>query len=103
MGEKHIDRYQGLLVPGEGFSFEALAHKGTGSTDAAYTQASPRPGVPDPSRSDGLVLEATGTQSEDGDLELLAQRAGVPGGEEGGIVWRGETARASTRDGIRIR
>ena len=88
MGEKHIDRYQGLLVPGEGFSFEALAHKGTGSTDAAYTQASPRPGVPDPSRSDGLVLEATGTQSEDGDLELLAQRAGVPGGEEGGIVWR---------------
>ena len=95
MAEKHIDRYQGLLVPCESFSFETLAHKGTGTTDAAYTQASPRPGVPDPSREDGLVLEATGSQSEDGHVEILTQRAGVPGGEEGGFVWRNRAANDS--------
>jgi hypothetical protein len=86
MAEKHIDRYQGLLLPG--FTFSQVAAKGAGATDSAYTQAGPRPGVPVPTREGGLTLVTSGEQGADGELEVFIKRAGVTGGEEAGYLWR---------------
>ena len=88
MAEKHIDRYQGFVLPVAEFSVDKLADKGAGATDSAYTQANPRAGVPSPSNDAGLVLQAAGDQSADGHLEFYAQQGGMTSAGRAGYVWR---------------
>jgi len=86
MAEKSITRYQGILLPD--FTFDQLAATGAGATDSKYTQAGARPGVPDPSRDDGLTLVASGEQEENGEVEVYIKRSGATGAEEAGFLWR---------------
>jgi len=88
MAEKSITRYQGVLIPSARFSSATLASKGTGNTESAYTQAGAFTGVPVPSNSTGLILQASGEQSEDGSLEVFAQQGGLAGDGRSGYVWR---------------
>lgn len=88
MAEKTITRYQGVVLPSERFSADTRAAKGAGGTDSSYTQAGAKTGVPAPSNDDGLVLQATGSQSEDGSLELYCQQGGLGGDGRSGYVWR---------------
>lgn len=94
MGEKTIARYQGFLLPA--FTHDDLRAKGVGTGDSSYTQSGPRPGVPEPSREDGLVVVASGVQAEDGEVQLLAKRAGATGAEEAGFLWRDVAAGDTT-------
>ena len=88
MAAKTITRYQGIGIPDHRFTLENLNAKGGGTTDAAYTQAGPYTGVPVPSNTDGMVLEATGTQSEDGSIELMTRQSGTAGDKRSSYVWR---------------
>ena len=86
MSDRSRTVYQGLLVPDD-----RVKHANISAADSAYTQASPRPGVPSDDsaiRSD-MVLEATGSQSSGGDLTIQAIQGGFPGRQQrgGGFAW----------------
>jgi len=85
---KDTDRVQGFIVPDPQIKHETLAAIGAGTTDSAYTQAGPRAGIPTITTDTDLVLEASGSQGADGELEIVCHRAGGPGANEGGFVWR---------------
>lgn len=60
---------------------------------SSYTQAGPRAGVPVPSQNTTLALQARGSQSAGGSLDVQTIRAGFPGTSGAQVVWRntGET------------
>lgn len=61
------------------------------SAQSSYTQAGPRPGVPEPQQASDLVLESSGTQAASTQLRVRVQKAGDPAPEDGaGIVWENE-------------
>ena len=58
------------------------------TAQATYTQAGPQPGVPVPQGAYTLTLDSSGTQSADKKLRIQTQRAGNPGPDGGGFVWK---------------
>jgi hypothetical protein len=63
------------------------------AAQSSYTQAGPRAGVPVPSQNSTLALQARGTQSAGGSLDVQTIRAGFPGSAGAQVAWRntGET------------
>ena len=56
---------------------------------STYTQAGPRPGVPEPQNDTELVLQATGDQSASKQLRVKALKAGHPQRVDGGgLIWQ---------------
>lgn len=56
--------------------------------ESSYTQAGPRVGVAVAQDDSAMVLDASGTQSAGGTLEIQTQRAGMPSGQQASFVWR---------------
>ena len=71
--DKSRDFYQGVLCWDPRFSTSSLW-----PAEASYTQAGPRPGVPEAQDNSDLVLEASGSQSASKALRLEVIRAGNP-------------------------
>ncbi len=60
--------------------------------ESSYTEAGPRVGVAVAQDDSAMVLDASGTQSAGGTLEVRTQRAGMPAGQEASFVWRAGAA-----------
>tara|TARA_S200002703_G_scaffold157499_1_gene165473 strand:- start:579 stop:3845 length:3267 start_codon:yes stop_codon:yes gene_type:complete len=62
------------------------------ATQSSYTQASPRPGVPEDQNTprSSMVFETSGSQSAGGALNLRGGRGGYPGFDArgGGLLWK---------------
>lgn len=82
--DKSRPQYQGLLLQDPRLRDTSCLW----SAQSSYSQANPRPGVPVPSGSSQMVLQASGEQASGSSIEVLAQRAGMPGPGGGGVVWR---------------
>ena len=98
MGDKTPPDLQGFLIPSAQFSATNLVAKDDSTTPSTYTQAGNRTGVPKAAADSGMVLQGSGEQLEDGHLEIVCQRAGLPGLERGGFVWRDEAAGDTTSE-----
>lgn len=98
MGDKTPPDLQGFLIPSAQFSATNLVAKDDSTTPSTYTQAGNRTGVPKAASDSGMVLQGSGTQDEDGHIEIVCQRAGLPGLERGGFVWRDEAAGDTTSE-----
>jgi hypothetical protein len=80
-----------LVIPDTRISPSTLTDIGAGgasSADSSYTQAGARAGVPVAGGSVAAVLEATGSQTDQGILDVVTLRAGMPGPNGAGIVVR---------------
>ena len=79
---------QGITTRDHRWEFERLRAKGANPYDSSYTQAGARTGIPEAAQDSDLTLRASGSQSEDGNLEILTRRAGHPAPDGGGFVVR---------------
>ena len=86
---------QGILIPAAQFSADNLIAKDDSTTPSAYTTAGARTGVPKATADTAMVIQGSGKQDEDGHIEIVCQRAGLPGLERGGFVWRDAATWAS--------
>lgn len=77
--------FRGLLIPDERVN-EANIDPGASS----YSEAGPRPGIPQPQADTDLNLEASGTQSANKSLLIETQKGGHPG--KGGASFRWKAA-----------
>jgi hypothetical protein len=91
MSEIVKSRYQGILIPDERFSVDNLTADDHASAPSDYTQAGPKPGVPEAQQTTRMVLQASGEQPKDSDIEIHSVRAGHPGLERAGYLWRDAT------------
>jgi hypothetical protein len=89
-------QHVGILVPDARITPDTRTSKTAGTLPSVYTQAGSRPGAPTSDRDTMGRLAATGSQAEDGDLEVYTQRGGSPGTEEAGFVWRDVAAGNTT-------
>ena len=75
------DRLSGLLVPSQSAAVSAAF--------SSYSQAGPRPGVPDPVNVTDAVLAATGEMVAAADYTVQTIRGGFPGAASAGaFVWK---------------
>lgn len=74
---------RGLLLPDPRLTYDAYS-----STLSTATQAGAMPGEATAAQDTYAVIAATGTQSAGGSLQVQAIRAGMPGLDDAGIVWR---------------
>jgi len=79
MADRSRDRYQALVLHEERVNLDTLAARGAASTDSAYTQSGAVAGVPAPTGSPRMVLQASGPLDDDSVYDIKAQRAGMPG------------------------
>ena len=77
--------FRGLLVPDERVSVANIS-----AADSSYSQAGPKPGVPEPQADTDLNLEASGTQSVNKQLRIATQRGGHPDRGAASFRWRNE-------------
>lgn len=94
MSEIINSRYQGILIPDERFSIDNLTEDDDATAPSDYTQAGPKPGVPEAQQGTRMVLQTSGSQSASGSIEIESIRAGHPGLERAGFIWsdgKGET------------
>ena len=79
------ETFAGFLIP-EPFNENSL---GVGSPwSPSYTQQGPRPGQPAPQGTYSLNLQASGSQSADSQLRIQTHKAGHPGPDGAGFVWK---------------
>lgn len=94
--DRSPDRLVGIGVIEDRFSMDTLVAKDDATTPSTYTQQGPRTGVPTTTDATSLLLNGSGSQSEDGHLEIVTLRQGMPGPEGGAFGWRdvaaGDTA-----------
>ena len=88
-----VDYLHGIVIPDEritaaGIAARPLTGVAAATTESDYTQGSAVPGIPESDHGSAMTLEATGTQTDKGHLEILTQRAGHPKIGEAGFVWR---------------
>jgi len=89
-------RVQGLVVPDPRVSEDNLTAQDGGATDSSYTQAGAKPGVPEADQTALMTLQASGSQTDKGQIEIYTGRAGSPGLEDGGFLLRDVAAGDST-------
>ena len=92
-----VDYLHGIVIPDERITFETMNDRpltgvGAAVTESDYSQASPVPGIPESDHGSAMTLEASGSQTDKGHLEILTQRAGNPRPEDAGFVWRDKDA-----------
>lgn len=85
-------RLRGIGIHDDRISYANLQARGTGNTNSAYTEAEPVAGTPEAQQTSSAAFVATGTPSQEGSLTIRCQRAGGAGLEEGGFLWKDETA-----------
>lgn len=85
MAQYTKNTFRGLLVP------DARINKENLDAASTYTQAGPRVGIPVPQADTNLSLEATGTQSANGQLRIATQTAGFPGLGGASFRWKNES------------
>ena len=85
-------RLRGIGIHDDRISYANLQARGTGNTNSAYTEAEPVAGTPEAQQASAAAFVATGTPSQEGSLTIRCQRAGGAGLEEGGFLWKDETA-----------
>jgi hypothetical protein len=79
------ETFGGFLIP-QPFTADNL---GVGSPwSPTYTQQGPRPGQPTPQGTYSLNLQASGSQSADSQLRIRTHKAGHPGPDGAGFVWK---------------
>ena len=83
MSEYTKASFRGLLIPDDRFKAEEIS-----TADGTFTQAGPRPGVPDPQDNTDMVLHSSGDQSAAQDLQILALKGGFPVEGQAGFVWK---------------
>lgn len=81
---------RGLGILDERCCYENVTARGVAGTSSDYDEASPYAGTPEPGQESAMSLEARGTPSQSANVKVLLQRAGVPGLEEAGFVWKSE-------------
>lgn len=86
MSEYTKASFRGLLIPDNRFKAEEIS-----TADGTFTQAGPRPGVPDAQDNTDMVLHSSGTQSAAQDLQLLALKGGFSVEGQAGFVWKNST------------
>jgi hypothetical protein len=86
MTAKNRDQYQGLLIP----DVRTRQPAALWDAESTYTEASPRPGRPVPSRDTEALLLAAGAQADGTVLDLLAVEGGPVGRDPraAGIAWK---------------
>ncbi len=89
-------RVQGFIVPDHRIAEDTIADIGAGTTDSSYTQAGARAGVPEADQDSSMVWSASGTPTDQGDIELVILRSGHAGPEEGGFGFRDVAAGDTT-------
>ena len=92
------NKIQALGVPDARIGEDTLEARGVGATDSDYEQAGARAGLPAPDQPTAMVLDASGEQTDLGDLEIYTLRSGNPGHEEGGFVHRDVLAGDTTTE-----
>jgi hypothetical protein len=85
-------RFQAISRLDPRWTVDRLRAKGALAYDSDYTERGARAGIPEPLQESSLALSASGTQGDDGKLELLVRRAGHPIPDGGGYVVRDVTA-----------
>jgi hypothetical protein len=88
MSEIVKSRYQGILVPDERFSLDKLTASDHAAAPSSYSQAGPKPGIPEANDPTRMVLQSSGEQSAGQAIKIMTTRAGHPGLERGGFVWQ---------------
>jgi len=86
--DRSASRYQGLLIPDPRITVDNITEHGAGNTDSDFSEDGPRPGVPIPQQNTDMLLQATGTMAAGALLEVYTQRAGHPGRDGAGFLWR---------------
>ena len=86
MSEYTKASFRGLLIPDDRFKAEEIS-----TADGTFTQAGPRPGVPDAQDNTDMVLHSSGTQSAGKDLQILALKGGFSVEGHAGFVWKNST------------
>jgi len=86
VADRSLDQYQAIVLHDERFNASTLDDK-TGTPASTYTQAGPVAGVPEDRGDSAMVLHATGVPSQDGNLQIIASRAGLPD-DRAELVWR---------------
>lgn len=89
--EKSILR--GLILPHERMEWwdaESGEYDAGGTRLASLPSGGPLPGIPTPTSttSTGMVLQASGTQSARGALDVLCQRGGFPDRDRASFLWK---------------
>ena len=70
---------QGVLIPAGQFSADNMLGKTDATTPPTYTQSGSRTGVPKATGQTAMALQGFGSQDEDGHIEVVCKRAGLPG------------------------
>ena len=81
--DKTPDYLRGLLIPDPRFQFANID-----DSASTYTENTPRPGIPAAQQSSDVVLETSGTQEDQTDVRIYAQRPGFPEDRGGSFLWR---------------
>ena len=79
---------EGFIVPDARIAEGTVAAQGAGATDSDFTQAGARAGAAVPDQDTALDLEASGAQTDKGQIEIVTLRAGPPGPDAGGFGFR---------------
>lgn len=88
MSARHFTQSQGLALQLYAQQYARFQNKDASSFASTFTQAGPMPGRPVASADTDLVLETSGSQSEDGHLAFRVQRGGMPRLSGASIAWR---------------
>ena len=86
--DRSKDRFQAFLIPDERITVDRLFPKDDATTPSTYTQAGPHTGPAQSSGGSSMVLASSGSQGQDGSLEIVSTRPGNPGPDDAGFVWR---------------
>lgn len=79
---------RGILVPDPRLCHANLVAKTHGTVPSSYTQAEPRTGPAEPDQDTHLVLQTSGSQGQDGDVEVMTLRSGHVTPEGAKFLWR---------------
>lgn len=84
---------RGLILPHARLGWwdeESGEYDSGGTRLAALPSGGPLPGIPDPQTETEMTLQATGTQSARGALDILCQRGGFPDRDRASFIWRND-------------
>ena len=81
-------RVQGIGVHDARINEDTITDQGAGALNSNYTQAGAKPGGAEADQATLMAIQASGTQTDKGDIELYTGRAGNPGHGAGGFLWR---------------
>lgn len=75
--------FRGLLVPDHRITADSIW-----AAESDYDTASCVAGLPEAQQDTDMVLQATGSQSDGGSLDIVAKRAGFPGPDGATFIWK---------------